>query len=252
MVPASLLSILLVASLSVRAQEPSCPPEHMPAPEHPSLLLRENLQGRVVVAVRLDSCGRVLEASVAESAGHEALDAAAVEAVQGWVFPAAHRALARNGRLKVPIKFDPLDDVETQAFHWPDSHRQARYVEDEQPIEHRTLKAVADAVQTPENLMPSPYVRKSGMTLDPDVPELGGFYRSAAGEQPVYWLSFLRWDGLGETRAGLIRPRQVAVARYRLVSENGAPVVRVGVLCEDDARRCEYIRKLALEPLPIR
>lgn len=251
-VAALLSSILLCAGTAARGQAPACPAAHMPAPDHPSVLLRENLQGRVVVAVRLDDCGRVLDASVAETAGHEALDTAALAAVRRWVFPAVHRQQAKDGRLKVPVKFDTLRDVETQALHWPRSHRRARYLADTEAIGFPTLEAVSETVQTPENLMASPYVRKRGSVLDPGVPEPGGFYRSAAGGEPVYWLSFLRWNDFGESRAGQLRPREVAVARYRLVFEDGEPIVRVALLCEDAAPQCDYIRQRALRRLPVR
>lgn len=230
----------------------ACPPEQMPAPEHPSVLMKENLQGRVVIAVRLDDCGRVIEAGVAESAGHEALDAAALEAVRTWVLPASLRERARDGRLRVPVQFGALRDVQTQPFVWPDSHRRARFEADDRPLEYPTLDAVSDAIQTPGNLMVSPFALKREAFLDPRMPMRGSFHRSATGDEPVYWLSFLRWNDFGETRPGQLRPRTVAVARYRLVVEGGEPVVRLAVLCEDEVPQCDYIRRLSLKRFPIR
>jgi TonB family protein len=244
----SLALLLLASCLPAWA----CPPEHMPAPGHPSEVLWENLQGRVVIAVQLDACGQVTGAEVSESAGHEALDAAALAAVRAWVFPASLRERARDGRLRVPVEFDALRDVETQAFHWPDSHRRARFEVDDRPLEYTTLAAVSEAVQTPEALMASPFTRKRGAILDPASPERGNFYRMSAGGEPVYWQSFLRWSDFGETQPGQLRPRTVAVARYRLVFEHDLPVVRVAVLCEDEAPQCDHIRRQALKRPPIR
>lgn len=59
-----------------------------PKPEYPAVSLREGHQGKVVLAVRLDDDGRVVEAQVLSSSGHRVLDAAAIKAVRRWRFNA--------------------------------------------------------------------------------------------------------------------------------------------------------------------
>jgi protein TonB len=60
----------------------SCP-ERSP-PEYPSLSMRANEQGKVVLRVELGEDGRVASAAVKTSSGHRRLDEAALNAVRTW------------------------------------------------------------------------------------------------------------------------------------------------------------------------
>ena len=56
------------------------------APRYPSSARVKGIEGTVRVRVEVEADGSVRGAGVAESSGHEALDAAAVEAAESWVF----------------------------------------------------------------------------------------------------------------------------------------------------------------------
>lgn len=69
--------VMLSGELSV-----SCP-ERSP-PSYPSLSMRMNEQGRVVLLVELNTEGRVSSVQVKTASGYRRLDEAAVNAVKGW------------------------------------------------------------------------------------------------------------------------------------------------------------------------
>lgn len=70
-------TVVLSNELSV-----SCP-ERSP-PDYPSLSMRTNEQGKVVLRVELGEDGRVAHAAVKTSSGHRRLDDAALDAVRTW------------------------------------------------------------------------------------------------------------------------------------------------------------------------
>ena len=77
-----------------------------PRPAYPRRALRDGLQGRVILRVRVLPNGKVESARVQTSAGHEALDEAALEIVKGWTFvPATQGGKAIAGWVSVPFEF---------------------------------------------------------------------------------------------------------------------------------------------------
>lgn len=77
-----------------------------PPPAYPEKARRRNLQGTVVLEVRVTAEGRVAHLQVKESSGHGILDKAALAAVQQWVFEPGRR----NGSpvamaVLVPVRF---------------------------------------------------------------------------------------------------------------------------------------------------
>lgn len=60
-------------------------------PDYPSLARKRGWQGRVVLAVEVDSEGAAKEVRVENGSGHDLLDEAALRAVRGWRFEPANR-----------------------------------------------------------------------------------------------------------------------------------------------------------------
>lgn len=82
-----------------------------PKPSYPMLARRRGLEGTVRLEVRVSADGIPTAVRVRESAGHEALDEAAVTAVWHWRFvPARRGGDAVEGVVVVPIRFRLGDD----------------------------------------------------------------------------------------------------------------------------------------------
>ena len=77
-------------------------------PEYPSASRRLEEEGLVVVAVVIDPDGRVADARVARSSGHERLDRAAVaQALRKWRFvPAKRDGMPVTGQAQIPVRFE--------------------------------------------------------------------------------------------------------------------------------------------------
>lgn len=77
-----------------------------PAPEYPSLALRRNWQGTVLLRVHVLANGRPSQIQIQTSSGREVLDQAAIKAVQKWAFvPSMQGDKAIDGWVSVPIDF---------------------------------------------------------------------------------------------------------------------------------------------------
>ena len=82
-----------------------------PKPAYPMLARRRGLEGTVRLEVRVSAEGIPTAVKVRESAGHEALDDAAMTAVWHWRFvPARRGSEAVEGVVVVPIRFRLGDD----------------------------------------------------------------------------------------------------------------------------------------------
>ena len=76
------------------------------APEYPSSERAMGHEGTVVVAVRIDAQGIVVEVSLAEPSAHPGLNRAALRAVRAWRFePALQQGRPVEGWLDVPVVF---------------------------------------------------------------------------------------------------------------------------------------------------
>jgi protein TonB len=79
---------------------------HNPRPAYPLSARRLGQSGLVVLRVRVSEAGRPAEVRVARSAGVDALDRAALEAVQGWTFVPARRGDTPVAAwVEVPVRF---------------------------------------------------------------------------------------------------------------------------------------------------
>ena len=79
---------------------------HHPPPEYPQRARARGWQGTVIVEVLVDPAGRVSEARLVATSGHEVLDRAALEEVQNWRFrPGQQDGKNSAMRVRIPIRF---------------------------------------------------------------------------------------------------------------------------------------------------
>lgn len=77
-----------------------------PKPKYPSVARSRGWEGKVVLQVHVSADGEATQVSVAQSSGHDILDEAAVNAVEGWRFKPAKRGdTAVASTVRVPINF---------------------------------------------------------------------------------------------------------------------------------------------------
>jgi protein TonB len=77
-----------------------------PAPDYPTLAVRQGWQGTVLLRVRVLASGTVEAVEVVRSSGKKLLDDAAIATVQRWVFaPSTRGSAAIDGFATVPIEF---------------------------------------------------------------------------------------------------------------------------------------------------
>ena len=242
---ALLAGLVLVGSPGVAlAAEPAatetCPEPVRGLPRYPTDALRANLSGTTLVLARIDACGRVVESRIHTASGHPQMDEAAHEAVKGWVLSPAERVRVGGEWVKLPVKFGGISTYSPKRVDWPASHRRPRYLPDDTPIGYESIKAFHQAKRhKPGVYLQSPYgmdLRSGTMTT----------FNEDVDDPAIYWLSYAAME-----RGKTIGDSTRAVARYRLVEEQGAPVVRVALLCELEPKPCEDLRKFLLKGLPI-
>lgn len=77
-----------------------------PPPHYPAAAKRRNVEGRVVLDVRVSEAGRPTHVSVINSSGSDLLDDAAFKAVSNWQFtPAQQNGSAVAANVHVPVVF---------------------------------------------------------------------------------------------------------------------------------------------------
>lgn len=76
------------------------------SPVYPATARRAGVEGQVLLAVAVQSNGRVGSVSLVSSSGNGLLDAAAMRAVRKWSFrPATIDGRAITGQVRVPVRF---------------------------------------------------------------------------------------------------------------------------------------------------
>lgn len=79
---------------------------YSPQPTYPAAALKERIEGRVVLRVKIDAHGRVASTSLLRSSGHAILDEAARQAVLQWRFePPRRLGVAVQAEIAVPVRF---------------------------------------------------------------------------------------------------------------------------------------------------
>lgn len=207
----------------------TCPAPSLLPPRYPPELLVARKQGTVLLDLTIDECGTVRQVAVKSRSGRKKLDEAAVAAAGQWVLPASERLKAVNGHVERPVNFSfaPDSEVPYAKLDWPKSHKRPRYVLEPVLADYATAEAAAKATQVPVE-----------QTLAPPYAMQGQFYRHGTGQPQEYWLFLYK------------NYKPNLAARYRLVTENNEPVVRLAVLCDDAPEACGKAREFLLKGLP--
>lgn len=66
-------------------------PLHTPQPRYPNMAKSRHLEGKVVLIIKVNAEGEVVDVSIEKSSGHEILDEAAKDGAQSWTFNPARR-----------------------------------------------------------------------------------------------------------------------------------------------------------------
>ncbi len=105
--PTASPSVASISSQQDSGQLDSIPTKiFSPQPEYPVEALQQELEGRVVLRVAIDSSGKVTAASVLRSSGYANLDQAAHQTVKRWRFdPPRRLGIAVRTEIAVPINF---------------------------------------------------------------------------------------------------------------------------------------------------
>ncbi len=76
-------------------------------PEYPSNLRKRNIEGEVIVSLKVDKNGQVHDLKINKSSGFDSFDQAALEAVSNWEFEAAEREGKKvQVIVNLPIRFE--------------------------------------------------------------------------------------------------------------------------------------------------
>lgn len=225
-----------------------CPAPATILPRYPATLLRANKAGVVLVGARFDDCGRVIETRIDKSSDEELFDAAALEAVSRYVLSGKQRAKARDGWVQAPVKFGGLRTVVPREIPWPRSHRKPRYQQEELALPFQGIAAFKAARPTDTSQV---YREPYGIVRT----KSGEVFRTVMApdkaDPSVLWLEYIIQPAPPASQVEpTARNITAAIARYRLVEENGEPVVRLGILCERTADECGKLREFLFQGLP--
>ena len=109
----ALLGVMLpcaaLAETAVRRVDPRV--IEAPPPRYPPDAVRGGFAGTSVLIVSISETGQVTDVQVGQSAGHPALDAAAIEAARSWKFaPAIENGRTVAARVRMPVDFGLGDE----------------------------------------------------------------------------------------------------------------------------------------------
>jgi len=111
----TMLPLHAFADAAVRRVDPQV--IESPPPRYPPEAARGGFAGTSVLLLAISATGQVTEVQVEQSAGHPALDAAAVEAARAWRFaPALENGRAVVSRVRMPVDFGLGDEKIYDAF----------------------------------------------------------------------------------------------------------------------------------------
>lgn len=241
----AMLATLLAVAPTTAAVEAICPEPRTVLPRYPVDLARANKSGLVLVGARFDDCGRIVETRIDESSGRKPFDASAEDSVALYVLSPEQRAKAQDGWVQVPVKFGGFRNVEARKIPWPRSHRKPRYLPETQALPFDSIQAFKDAGVTDQShFLHPPY----GRSADASGRIMQTWMHPEKEDPSVFWLKYNIQPPLNASPAD--RTITAAIARYRLVEEDGVPVVRLGMLCERPADECERLREFLFKGLP--
>lgn len=236
------------AAEPTQANAEQCPSPRIVQPRYPLDLARAKKTGLVLVGARFDDCGRILETRIDKSSGRQLFDQSALDSVAKYVLSAEQRAKGPDGWVQVPVKFGGFRNVEARKIPWPRSHRKPVYLADEQPIPFDNIAAFQGAKVTKnDEVLHTPY----GMSRDAAGQIMRTWMHLDREDPNVFWLSYIIQPPFPASPTEPMGPIvTAAIARYRLVEEEGVPVVRLGLLCERPADECQRLSEFLMEGLP--
>jgi len=204
-----------------------CPaPTRAAPPVYPSNELRAGRGGKVVMQATFDECGRVLEVFVTQKSGSKPLDNAAVASIKPVVFSEEARTHAVDGKLEQSVTFTADVDGRVKKVDWPKTHKNPRYVLDDEAIPYATVAIAFDSIKESEpDVFRPPVIDFRHRWVQVDTPQ---------GRE--FWL-FLY------SKANVA----AVAARYRPVMEPDGAVVRLAIQCELEKPQCEAIQDMLLK-----
>jgi TonB family protein len=243
-------SLLLMLALAAAPSPAACPPPAMPLPRFPIEVYKRGRPATAKVLARIDGCGRVVEVRLHTASGQPAVDETALKTVGTWVLGESQRAQVTGEWVRIPVSFAGSTTLHPVEPEWAKSHRRPDYLEDAQPLGFDTIAdfLAAGAVREDPLFRPPYRPRKRA-----DGQALSVAFKRDATDDTIYWLTTYARPApvRGEDGGWEIgKATAVGLARYRLVEEDGEPVVRLGILCEDTAEHCAEMREFLFKGLP--
>ncbi|PZQ23043.1 MAG: hypothetical protein DI562_19205 [Stenotrophomonas acidaminiphila] len=112
---ATVLPLHALADSATRRVDPQV--LEAPPPRYPPEAARGGFAGTTVLIIDISATGQVAGVQVEQSAGHPALDAAAIEAARAWKFaPAIENGRTAASRVRMPVDFGLGDEKIYHAF----------------------------------------------------------------------------------------------------------------------------------------
>jgi TonB family protein len=192
-------------------------------PRYPAQALRDRKDGKVVVAVWIDSCGSVQQTELVKSSGNALLNAAAIDAANNSVFKPENSSFGKLSRIEVPYQFtSDKKEYKSEKPFWPASHKKAYFVLSETPFPFQTVQEALNMVSSqPSRLLSARPVQRM---------------LQLKNEKGDVWL-FLADNTTYKFK--------IAARYQRVQAEN--PTVSVQVLCDPSIRDCEKMKAILLK-----
>ena len=214
----------------ILSNETKCPEARETKPLYPVEALRMYKDGDVLLESSFDECGRALDVTVKKSSGRKDLDQAAVVASRQSVFSEVQRSKAVNGKIERKVTFtaDKVTHYSKQV-DWPKTHKNPRYVIDDQPIPFESVAVAKSAVKDSD----------VGALRPPVIELRHDFIQVKTREGRQFWLFLFGKSG-----------EPVVAARYTPVMEAKQPIVKFAIKCELDQKACNDIQSMLMDGLP--
>jgi len=184
-----------------------------------------------MVRMRVDTCGRVVEAEVQKSSGRPDLNEAALVAKRASVLTQQESASAVDGWVVQEVSFhmDNNTKLKSRNVDWPKTHRRPIYVADDSlaglgkaaEVSKDVKESVPDTVRPPVLNVPHRFMQVEGP------------------EGREFWLVISDENGI-----------RIVAARYRPMMEGNVPVVRMAMVCDLKPEQCASINQGLMKGLP--
>ncbi len=205
----------------------NCPaPMSAAPPVYPADELRAGRGGKVIMQATFDECGRVLEVFVTQKSGSKALDNAAIAAIKPVVFSEESRQRALDGKLEQIITFTADAHARFKKADWPKTHKNPRYVLDDEAVPFATVAIAYSSIQESEpDVFRPPVINFRHRWVQVDTPQ---------GRE--FWLFLF-------SKANI----PAVAARYRPMMDAEGAIVRLAIQCELEKPQCESIQSMLLK-----